>query len=128
MKGKQTTKIDGNQTFKVNMEAVESMLKKAGNSNVMFVILIGSYQTGKSSKIAKLIDSRDVVIGNGIDETTRGAYIYGPVSLNNLKERFDCFPDDSDDTVIFFIDTEGANGFNTGNSPEETTYLISLNL
>ena len=91
----------------------------------MFVILIGSYQTGKSSKIARLIDSKDVVIGDGMLETTHGAYIYGPVSLNDLKDRFDCFPDDNDDTVIFFIDTEGANGFNTGNSPEETTYLIS---
>ena len=129
MKGKQTTKTlketDGNQTFKVNTEAVKSMLKKAENSKVMFVILIGSYQTGKSSKIARLIDSKDVVIGDGMLETTHGAYIYGPVSLNDLKERFDCFPDDNDDTVIFFIDTEGANGFNTGNSPEETTYLIS---
>ena len=129
MKGKQTTKTlketDGNQTFKVNTEAVKSMLKKAENSKVMFVILIGSYQTGKSSKIARLIDSKDVVIGDGMLETTHGAYIYGPVSLNDLKDRFDCFPDDNDDTVIFFIDTEGANGFNTGNSPEETTYLIS---
>ena len=114
-----------NKEVKVDLESLEKLLKKAGNSKVMFVILIGSYQTGKSSKIAKLIDSRDVVIGNGIDETTRGAYIYGPVSLNNLKERFDCFPDDSDDTKIFFIDTEGANGFNICDSPEETTYLIS---
>ena len=112
MKGKQTTKTlketDGNQTFKVNTEAVKSMLKKAENSKVMFVILIGSYQTGKSSKIAKLIDSRDVVIGNGLCETTQGAYAYGPVSLNNLKERFECSPDDSDDTKIFFVGTEDA--------------------
>ena len=125
----QTTKLSidtwGNKEFKVNFDSLEKLLKKAGNSKVMFVTLIGSYQTGKSSKIAKLIDSKDVVIGDGLCETTQGAYAYGPVSLNNLKDRFDCFPDDNDNTMIFFVDTEGAGGFKTGNSPQETTYLIS---
>ena len=64
------------------MESFKSILKKARKSKVMFVILIGSYQTGKSSKIARLIDSKDVIIGDEMKETTRGAFVYGPVSFN----------------------------------------------
>lgn len=51
--------------------------------------------------------------------------IYGPVDFNDLKERFDCFPDIDYNTCIFFIDTEGSNGFDTGSSPEENKFLIS---
>lgn len=100
--------------IEITPNTFENLLKEAGNSKVMFVILIGSYQTWKSTKIAKLMNSKEVKIGDGIDETTYGAYVYGPVDLNDLKRSFDCNTNNNDDTKVFFIDTEGANGFETG--------------
>lgn len=116
----------GDKTFKPDKEAMEKLLKQAGNKKILFVLLIGSYQTGKSSKIAKMIDSKEVVIGNGSKETTQGAFVYGPVHFNELCKRFGIRSiQDDDDKCIFFIDTEGVNGFKTGDTSRETTYLLS---
>lgn len=63
------------------MDAIESVFLKV-KSRVMFVILIGSYQTGKSSKIGLLTGLDDIEIGKCCDETTNGAIVYGPFSFN----------------------------------------------
>ena len=91
----------------------------------MFVILVGPYQVGKSSKIAALTGIKGIPIGDGIKEETSGVNIYGPISFNEIRSRFDCFEDPNDDTIIYFFDTEGNCGFRTGSSSEETTFLLS---
>ena len=115
----------------VNVEGFKSIIKKAGSSRIMFVIFIGSYQTGKSSKIEYLINGDDeggkfkIEIGNGNKETTRGANLYGPVKYNELRKRFNFKEISGDDTCIFFVDTEGSGGFNSGETQEEITYNLS---
>ena len=129
MKGKETTEITtdnwDNTIVVPNIKAVEKLLRESGKSKIMFVLLIGSYQIGKSTKIAYFINSNKVAIGNGSREETSGVWIYGPVSYNEFRQRFGCDKVPDDDTCIYFIDTEGNCGFHKGSSAEETTLLLS---
>ena len=90
-------------------------------------MLCGSYQTGKSSTIKMLTGDKNVDIqtGDGVIETTRGAYVYGPYLYNDIRERFGFPRKEGDNTQAYFVDTEGCNGFLTGNNPESNTYLLS---
>ena len=130
MKPKAATEIkkDGKNVItevKPDLEYIGSLLKSQSKSRVLFVILVGPYQVGKSSTIAALTGIKGIPIGDGINEETSGVNIYGPISFNVIRSRFDCFEDPNDDTIIYFFDTEGNCGFQTGSSSEETTFLLS---
>ena len=130
MKPKAATEIkkDGKNVItevKPDLEYIGSLLKSQSKSRVLFVILVGPYQVGKSSKIAALTGIKGIPIGDGIKEETSGVNIYGPISFNEIRSRFDCFEDPNDDTIIYFFDTEGNCGLKADSSSEETTFLLS---
>ena len=113
------------ENYKVKF-LIDGVRKLLGNEKgkVMFVSFMGSYQVGKSFKIAKLLNSDKVIIGDGMKEGTKGVYIYGPISFKELYKRFQG-KEPNEDCQIFFIDTEGSGGFLTGKSTEENKLLIA---
>ncbi|KAH0789486.1 WD40-repeat containing protein [Histomonas meleagridis] len=103
----------------------EAIMEAKGKPTI-FVTFFGSYQTGKSSAIKMLTGDGEVQIdiGDGMRETTYGAFVYGPYSYNKIRQRFGVEIIPEDDTQIFFVDTEGCNGFKAGR-PESAVYLLS---
>ncbi|KAH0793800.1 hypothetical protein GPJ56_002352 [Histomonas meleagridis] len=99
---------------------------RAQGKPIIFVTIFGSYQIGKSTTIQKLTGDNTIAIGDGSNEETTGAFIYGPYSYQNLRLKFKMGKTEkNDETQIFFIDTEGCNGFEMGNSnPEASSYLL----
>lgn len=72
MEDNQTTKVCIDDNGNKRHWKCKLLLKKAGKSKVMFVTFIGSYQ----SKIAKIINSKDVIIGDGMCETIHCAHLW----------------------------------------------------
>ena len=116
---------NGKVIFLTDKDKEDKDFLKNVKGKVMFVSFMGSFQVGKSFKIAKLLKTDKIKIGNGRDEETQGVYIYGPISFNELYKRFQDTERKEEDCQIFFIDTEGSNGFNTGKSAEENKLLIA---
>lgn len=116
---------DGNISFKANIEEIRDVLESAGQDKIILITIIGSYQTGKSTTIMKLTRDCEIVIGDGMDETTKGVLIYGPYQYNSLRNSFGLPLIDQDSTKVFFIDTEGICGFSCGDNPEENSILVS---
>lgn len=106
-----------------NKNEVCRKLDAIGPDRVIIITLIGSYQTGKSSMIKRLTRFPGVKIGNGKDDETKGAVLYGPFSYNKIRSEFK-FDRVSEDLNVMFVDTEGANGFFEKNSYEAATHLI----
>lgn len=106
-----------------NINDVCRKLNAIGPDRVVLITLIGSYQTGKSSMIKRMTRFSGVKIGNGKDDETKGAVLYGPFSYNKIRSEFklERVPEDLN---VMFVDTEGANGFFQKNSFEAATNLI----
>ncbi|KAH0794738.1 hypothetical protein GPJ56_001285 [Histomonas meleagridis] len=99
---------------------------KAKGKRIILVTIFGSYQIGKSSTIKKLTGDCRIHTGDGNTEDTMGAYVYGPYLYNEIRQRFGIEEIEDDDTQIFFVDTEGCGGFQTGESNSEAnTFLLS---
>ena len=93
------------------IKLIEELLKSAGSNRVVFILFYGQYETGKSSIIAKLLNSKEVRIGNGISEETKGLVFYQPISINELCNRFGIKTIQDDNTEVVFIDSHGTGGF-----------------
>ena len=90
---------------------------------LLIVSVIGPYQRGKSSFISHFTGERLVTIGNGTQEQTKGVWLYGPYSLNALKERWGVATVEGDSTKVAFVDTEGFGG-EAGQSNDENRILM----
>ena len=76
---------NGKVIFLTDKDKEDKDFLKNVKGKVMFVSFMGSFQVGKSFKIAKLLKTDKIKIGNGRDEETQGVYIYGPISFNFIK-------------------------------------------
>ncbi|KAH0786009.1 hypothetical protein GPJ56_010066 [Histomonas meleagridis] len=81
---------------------------KAKGSHIIFVAIGGVYQIGKTSIIEML--TGDSSIKTRPSEVMR-TFTFGPYSYNFIRKRFELEEIEGDDTEVFFIDTEGCNGF-----------------
>ncbi|KAH0787975.1 hypothetical protein GPJ56_008076 [Histomonas meleagridis] len=112
--------------FRPDLNVFKRALNEANGKPVLFITMCGSFQVGKSSTIKKLSGEKSVEIGNGSEEQTKGAYVYGPFPYNYIRKRFGMDEVQDNDTQIFFVDTEGCNGFDTGDTNvEANTFLLS---
>ena len=102
--------------------AVKSVLTEA-TGQVLIVSIIGPFQRGKSSFISLLTGDRTIKIGDGINEETKGVWMYGPYSMNMLREKWGVPKVETDETEVFFVDTEGFAG-DVGASWEENKLLV----
>ena len=116
---------NGNVTYYHFADRMNEAIQIPDDSDVVFVSFFGSYQTGKSTTISILTGDLGISIGDGIRETTEGAFIYGPYFLNTLKSNFRLSIDPTCNTYVFFVDTEGFAGFESGQSIDENTLLIT---
>lgn len=116
-----------NKKIKQYKDKFREVLNRANDRRVLLLVLFGGYQQGKSSTAALFTGNDRHVIGNGVDEQTRGVWMDGPVSFHELAQRF-LFPMDNvdfqDDPAIFVLDCEGAGGFKPGDNEEQCRMLI----
>lgn len=93
-------------------------LSEIREKRIVCVQFLGGYQQGKTSTISMITGNKNLVIGDGISEETRGVWIDGPYSIKTLAQRFNIrdFDDMADDNAILFIDCEGSGGFDSGDS------------
>ncbi|KAH0797345.1 uncharacterized protein GO595_009848 [Histomonas meleagridis] len=110
-----TTICDGkgiNRKFKHVLKEFKDAMMEAQGKPIIFVTIFGSYQIGKSSTLKLLTGDKSIAVGNGRDEETTGAFIYGPLPYNDFRKKFGMEIIPNNETQIFFIDTEGSDGFN----------------
>ena len=118
---------NGNQiVHRYNLDKLSQFFKDKAISNVLFVLICGAYQTGKTAMIQMLtgLELSDR-IGDGTFEKTKGADFYGPISLNELCKRFQCDPADGEYNVVF-IDTQGICGYENVEADKFAEVLLPL--
>lgn len=112
-----------NTTFQITWKINElrNVLSKSHGKLIKIIILIGAYQTGKTTFISLTFGNDKHKIGNSFDETTNGAKIDGPYTIKYLKERWNIQLTENinDDTDIYVIDIEGFGGYERGHNDEE---------
>lgn len=117
------TKNGNKVEYRHDLNFIKSIFKQADDSNILFVIFVGSYGIGKTSKIMKLL-YQGTKTQFSISKTY-GVQIHGPVSYNDLCKRFHCSEEMlAEDAKLYFIDTEGL-GFISDESQEIQTLLMS---
>ena len=94
------------------------------SDRLLIVSIIGSFQLGKSSFISHLTGDSTIGIGHGVNVQTKGVWLYGPYSLNVLKQRWNVPEVPDDQTKVIFVDTEGFQGHDVGKSLEENKLLM----
>ena len=97
---------------------------KGIEDQLLVVSVIGPYQRGKSSFISHLTGDSNIKIGNGTEPQTKGVWLYGPYSLNALKQRWQVPEVPGDLTKVVFFDTEGFQGNDVGHSQEENKLIM----
>lgn len=97
-------------------DAFRNVLRKAEGKKIVCVQFLGGYQQGKSSTISYITGNTKNHIGDGINEETRGIWVDGPYTIQEIAQRFNIagYSDRPDDNAIFFIDCEGSGGFDAG--------------
>lgn len=110
------------QTVECRLHVLESILAQAPGQ-ALFVSLVGPLQVGKSSFISLITGNEDIGTGYGYLDKTKGVWLFGPYSLNFLREKWGLARVENDATSVFFIDTEGFCG-EAGKSFEENKFLI----
>ena len=112
----QTTLIRRQGTLSVEHDqtALDLALRSARQDQILTVVLAGPTGVGKSSLIANLTGDREIVLGDGFEETTEGVWTYGPYTLNSLRTRWGLEQDPASDCKVFFFDTQGFEGHTMG--------------
>ena len=105
-------------------------LEPSKGKRVIFLTFYGPYQRGKSSIIKLLAGYKgdSIQTGDGLSETTRGIYVYGPYPYNDIRTRFRVNEIKYDDTQLYFFDTEGLFGVYGGGNTELNTFLFSQHI
>lgn len=109
-----------------NIAGLLEVLRRANGNNINIVILIGKYQIGKTSFISAVTRNILHVIGNGETETTNGATIDGPYTIQELFNDRNIILGDNipNNESIFFIDIEGYDGTLRGNREEQYQFFL----
>ena len=116
--------IDVNEC-NIFIKSLKNLLEKEWNHQMVFVLFCGPYENGKSTRIAKLLDRKDIGIGDGMILKTKGFDFYEPISLNELRKRFKKEEIPNDDTCVIFIDSQGTDCPGQNQLPDELLYFIS---
>ncbi|KAH0790907.1 hypothetical protein GPJ56_005042 [Histomonas meleagridis] len=110
---------EGNLTkYELIPEAFQKAMLKANGKPVVFVTVFGA-NSGKTTTIKILKNDPD------IEKKSKGAFIYGPISLNEFRERYNMKQQADDDTQIFFVDIEGCDGIKSGGNLETKKSILS---
>ncbi|KAK8843605.1 hypothetical protein M9Y10_024664 [Tritrichomonas musculus] len=122
--------IHENNEIEWMLNNFRDLLELANGRHIKIVIVIGSYQIGKTSFISLISGNSGHQIGNGYDEETIGATFDGPFSASQISNRWN-IPDyeniefESDD-AIFFVDIEGFGSYRRGNFVESQNFFTKL--
>lgn len=109
-----------------NTEALLHVLERANGNNIKIIIVIGRYQIGKTSFISFVTRNNLHVIGEGSDETTNGATIDGPYSIEDLVNDRNLIQEAPNNESIFFVDIEGYGGNLRGNRNQQFSFFSRL--
>lgn len=101
-------------------------LDECGDDQIMFIPIIGPYQTGKSTFLSVLLQNDNIKIGNASEEQTMGVELYGPIDFKTLKRHYGIHADPTQHLKIFFVDTQGYGGFTVGNFEENKINITRL--
>ena len=107
------------------LSKLSSVLRSADEKQILTVAITGPTGVGKSSFLAMLTGDRKIQIGDGIEETTMGVYVYGPYSFSELKQSWGlkCHVGDC---KLFFFDTQGFDGHMIGSQTEDRLIIGDL--
>ncbi|KAK8834434.1 hypothetical protein M9Y10_018149 [Tritrichomonas musculus] len=119
--------IIGKKVFH-NIEAFEKKLSNIEpGKRIIFITIFGGFQMGKSTTLYLLSGNEKYVLGDGIDETTRGVSIDGPYKLSHFNNAFGKIQTNNknfdkdfpaltneeiikEDPYVFLVDAEGYDG------------------
>lgn len=99
----------------INWREFCSIFHSNDDKKALLIMTIGKYQSGKSTFLRTITGNQAYYSGTGMSSTTIGLFIDGPYTKSELvdhiydedfKEHFDEI-DITDETQIFFIDTQG---------------------
>ena len=119
-------KVEGEETAlevcnncPILLEELNSVLEREGDRHVVIVMVLGSFETGKSTYLRTLTGNAAFYPGKGTFSQTQGALLDGPYRVSELIERI---PDDDyygelreqcsainipSDPSIYFLDCQG---------------------
>lgn len=117
---------DGKHEVVYHEDNLRNELEKCGDSKIMFIPIIGPYQTGKSTLLSILLRNNNIEIGDSINEQTMGVYIIGPVDIRELKALYKINFNPNQNLKIFFVDTQGYGGFTAGDYEENKINITRL--
>lgn len=116
----------GEFEIKQYKEVLFEAIDECGDDQIMFIPIIGPFQTGKSSFLSVLLENNNIEIGDTIQDQTMGVDILGPVDINVLKSKYG-FPTDPNRCIkLFFVDTQGYGGFTAGSNKENSINITRL--
>lgn len=115
---------DPNERITHKISEFNKIILESSSIQVMIVTIFGPYQVGKSSLIKLLTQDEEIVHGDGTQEQTNGATLYGPYQYNEIRSRFG-LPVVQKNMVIYFIDTEGIGGKRVGKSPTLNRLILT---
>lgn len=115
---------DPNERITHKIAEFNKIILESSSIQVMIVTIFGPYQVGKSSLIKLLTQDAEIVHGDGTQEQTNGATLYGPYQYNEIRSRFG-LPVVQKNMVIYFIDTEGIGGRRVGKNPTLNRLILT---
>lgn len=109
------------EEFKLALEP-----SKASNRLIMFVVISGMFQTGKTTTLKAITRNVAHVVGQGYEEETNGVWIDGPYEIDTLIREYGFEPKvdlGSSSPHVYFLDIEGLCGFKNASNSNEAKIL-----
>lgn len=122
----QIVTVNDDNSIVFNSEAFHEAIRRADGRSIVFAVVIGGFQRGKTSFISLLTGNDQHRIGNGLREINSGVTLDGPVFINDIAGQWNINDYiDNNNTALFICDIEGFGGHRRGINTEQNTIFFS---
>lgn len=122
----QIVTVNENNSIVFDSPAFHEVISRADGRSIVFAVVIGGFQRGKTSFISLLTGNDQHRIGNGLREENSGITIDGPIFINDIAGQWNINDYiDNNNTALFICDIEGFGSYRRGINTEQNTIFFS---